>query len=279
MRATRLTLLTAITALAALSQPAQASTGWYLNTAGTGWSDASFVSSLNVAGAGFIQQKFSLAALGFNFTESGAYQVLNNTGSAPFGSHDLTVSYDVTGSVGLLGSGFSGGVINLYSDSVFDFGSTNGLYGANNGTHIASFTVVGGVVDPISRQAGLQANLVSGSLASGYFFDLAGNDLSGRDSLSLSLGVQSTVINPSGTHIVAEIACEQAGFTGAGCNGRPYRASFLNLGWSTVQDVGVATLNYSALTQQVTAVPEPTTALMMLTGLLGLAARQRFKKG
>jgi hypothetical protein len=29
----------------------------------------------------------------------------------------------------------------------------------------------------------------------------------------------------------------------------------------------------------VTAVPEPTTALMMLTGLLGLAARQRFKKG
>ena len=66
-------------------RPAQATSGWYLNTAGTGWSDASFVSSLNVAGAGFIQQKFSLAALGFNFTESGAYQVLNNTGSAPFG--------------------------------------------------------------------------------------------------------------------------------------------------------------------------------------------------
>ncbi|WP_323002168.1 PEP-CTERM sorting domain-containing protein [Denitromonas sp.] len=276
MPANRLSLLTALTALAALTPSAHASNGWYLNAAGTGWSDASFVSSLNVAGAGFIEQAFSLPALGLAFEEHGAYQIAQSSTSP---SHDLTVSYNVTGAVGLLGSGFTGGVIDLYSDAVFDFGSTNGFYGANNGTRIASFAVTGGQIDPISRLVGLQANLVSGSLASGYFFDVAGNDLSGRDGISLSLGVQSTIINPAGTHIVQELACEQAGFTGPGCNGRPYRPSFLNLAWSTVYDSGVATLNIPALTQPVTAVPEPTTALMMLTGLLGLAARQRFKKG
>jgi hypothetical protein len=275
MRAARLTILTAVTTLAALAQPAQATSGWYLNAAGTGWSDASFVSSLNVAGAGFIEQAFSWQALGFAFEEHGAYQIVG----APASNHDLTVSYNIAGEVGLLSNGFTGGVIDLYSDSVFDFGSTNGSYGANNGTHIASFAVTGGQIDPLTRLVGLQANLVGGSMASGYFFDVAGNDLSDRGGISLSMGVQSTIIDPTGTHIVSELACEQAGFTGAGCNGRPYRASFLNLGWSTVQDTGVATLNIPALSQPVTAVPEPTTALMMLTGLLGLAARQRFKKG
>lgn len=274
MHSVRLTLLTALTALVAVAAPTQAGSGWYLNAAGTGWSGASFVSSLNVAGAGFVEQALSWPALGIAFQEHGAYQVVGDTGS-----HELTVTYQVTGTIGLLGSGFSGGVIDLYSDSALDFGSTNGIYGADNGTRIASFTVVGGQIDPIGRRVGVQAQLTAGSMASGYFFDLAGNDLAGRDGLTLSLGVLSTIVDPAGTNIVPEIVCQQAGFTGAGCNGQAYRPSFLNLRYATVQDVGVATLDVPVLTQPVTAVPEPASALMMLAGLLGLAARQRFWKG
>lgn len=274
MRPARLTLPAVLTALALIAPPARASTGWYLNAAGTGWSGASFVSSLNVAGAGFVEQELSWAAMGIAFKEHGAYQVVGGTGS-----HELTVTYQVTGAVGLLGSGFSGGIIDLYSDSLKDFGSTQGIYGADNGTRIARFTVVGGQIDPIGRQVGVQAQLMAGSLASGYFFDLEGNDLAGRDTLTLSLGIHSTIIDPAGTHIVPEIVCQQAGFTGAGCNGQAYRPSFLNLRYATVQDVGIATLDVPALTRPVTPVPEPASALMMLTGLLGLAARQRFRKG
>ena len=212
-----------------------------------------------------------------DFEEHGAYQVFNDAGTAPFGSHDITVSYAVSGYVGLFGSDFSAGTIDIYADEIFDFGSTNAQFGANNGTRIASFAVDTGQIDVLNGQAFLQASVVSGSVVSGYFFDTNGLDLAGRD-FSFSLGVQNAVIDPSGTNVVAEIACEQAGFTGRGCNGRPYRASFLNLAYSTVQDVGVVSFNIpDGGLANVAAVPEPASALMMLSGLLGIGAWRRLR--
>ncbi|MCB1937917.1 MAG: VPLPA-CTERM sorting domain-containing protein [Rhodocyclaceae bacterium] len=270
----------AVAVFMAAAPAAQASSGWYLNPEGSGIDGASFVSSLNVGGYGFIEQSVSRTHwFALDFEEHGAYQVLDATGTAPFGSHDITVSYAVSGYVGLFGSDFTAGTIDIYSDAVFDFGSTNAQFGANNGTLIASFSVDSGQIDPLNGQAALQASVVGGSVASGYFFDINGVDLAGRDDFSFSLGVQNSVIDPSGTNVVGEIACEQAGFTGRGCNGRPYRASFLNLGYSTVQDVGVVSFNIpDSNLANVAVVPEPTSALMMLSGLLGIGAWRRFKK-
>lgn len=272
---------TAIVAICVVvAQPAAyAVSGWYFNPQGSGENDASFVSALNVGGFGFIEQSLSTTQfLAMDFIEHGAYQVRDAATGGPFGAHDITVSYDVAGYSGLFGSDFTNGTIDIYSDPAFDFGSTNATFGADNGTRIAQFEVVTGSINPLTRQAFLQADLVSGSMATGYFFDSNGVDAAGRAGISLSLGVQNAVINPRGTNIVSEIACEQAGFTGRGCNGRPYRPAFFDLAYSTVQDAGQVVLDIPTLgVPVISAVPEPTTALMMLSGLAGIGAWRRLR--
>lgn len=268
------------TCFMAMQPAAYAASGWYFNPQGSGAADASFVSALNVGGFGFIQQTLSTSQfLAMDFKEHGAYQVLDAAGSGPFGARDITVSYDVGGYLGLFGSDFTHGTIDIYSDPVFDFGSTDGTFGADNGTRIARFDVLTGSINPLTRQALVQADLVSGSMASGYFFDSNGVDISARDGVSLSLGVHNSVFDPSGTNVIPEIACEQAGFTGRGCNGRPYRPAFFDLAYSTVEDVGYVTLDIPMLgvPAVISAVPEPATALMMLTGLAGIGAWRRLR--
>ncbi|QID19616.1 PEP-CTERM sorting domain-containing protein [Nitrogeniibacter mangrovi] len=256
---------------------AHAMDSWYFNPAGTGFANATEFSGFNVGGYGFIDQSVSIQHLGFDFEEHGAYQIMMpSSGASPTAGFDITATYAVEGYVGLLGSGFTGGAISLYADPSFDFGSANGIFGADNGTLIAQFDVVGGAIDPLAGQASVAAQLVGASLASGYFFDAAGNDLAGVTGLGLTLGVQNQVIDPTGTRIVAELACEYGGFNGPGCNGAPYRPAFMDLAYSTVQDVGVATLTYNGGVP-VVAVPEPASAVMMLTGLLGLFAWRRFR--
>ena len=269
------------TCFASFQPAAHASVAWYFNPQGTGAADANLVSALNIGGFGFIEQSLSTTQfLAMDFKEHGAYQVRDAAGSAPFGANDITVSYDIGGYVGLFGNEFTHGTIDIYSDLAFDFGSTNGTFGANNGTRIAQFEVVTGGIDLFARQAFVQAALVSGSMLSGYFFDSNGADATGRTGISLTLGVQNAVIDPRGTNIVSEIACEQAGFTGRGCNGRPYRPAFFDLAYSTVHDVGQATLDIPTLglpAVAVTAVPEPSTGLLLAAGLAGLGTWRRLR--
>lgn len=259
----------------------QAASNWYFNPTGTGLAEASLVSSLNIGGFGFIEQSISSTHfLALDFDEHGAYQVLDASGSAPYSAHDITVSYHIGGYLGLFGSDFTHGTIDIYSDSTFDFGSTNGSFGADNGTLIAQFEVSTGGINPFSRQAFLQADLVSGSMATGYFFDSNGVDAAGRAGISFSLGVQNETIDPSGTHIVPEIACEQAGFDGPGCNGSQYQPAFFDIAYSTVHDTGVATLDIPTLDARlVSAVPEPASALLLLTGLAVIGAARHVRAG
>jgi len=266
--------LLASSVLAAAVAPAHALGGWFFNPLGTGFANAVEVSELTVGGFGFIEQSLSWDYLGIAFEEHGAYQVLMP--AVPAGM-EITATYAVDGHVGLLGNGFSGGTINLYADTAADFGTANGTFGADNGVLIASFTVVGGLVDPLGHQAALMGSAVDGTLAAGYFFDPYGTDLSTTLGVGLSLGVQSQVFDPDGTQVVAELACAYGGFTGPGCDGSAYQAALFDLAYATVQDVGTARLTYNSGVP-VVAVPEPASALMMLTGLLGIGVLRRFRR-
>ena len=109
-------------------------------------------------------------------------------------------------------------------------------FGADNGQLIAQFEIVSGSISLVPQHANLEASLVDGSMASGYFFDGYGNDLAGVTGIGLSLDVASQFIYTRDGNIVPELACEYAGFTGPGCNGSTYRPSFI-MAYATVQDV------------------------------------------
>lgn len=249
---------------------------WYFNPYGTGTDGLQIsVSQLGVSGNGFVEQTITtdpylpiLPAV--TFEEHGAYQVLGleDTGT------ELTVVYEIGGGVALTGSGISGGLVSLYADTTPDFGSENGMFGADNGTLIAQFSVDAGSLSLIPRGASLSASLVPGSMAAGYFLDPYGNDLVDLSGVTLNVSVMSTVIDPTGTHVISEIACGFAGFEGSGCNGEAFERSPFDFYYSAVQDVGVASLTYNE-GSPVSSVPEPASALMMLTGLLGIVAWRR----
>jgi len=65
------------------------------------------------------------------------------------------------------------------------------------------------------------AKAEAGSLDSGYFFRENGQDLSTESIMAFAFTNANTVANPDST-LVSEVACQYAGFTGAGCNGDAY---------------------------------------------------------
>jgi hypothetical protein len=263
--------------LVVAASQAHALSNWYFNPQGTGFADAIGVSELNLGGYGFIEQSFSgdfLQPLAFE--EHGAYELMPPAGVTTLPAADITVTYEMAGQAGLFGANFSSSLISIYSDSNFDFGSTNGTFGADNGQLIAQFEIVGGSVSLVPLRATLEASLVDGSMASGYFFDVYGNDLAGVTGLGLNLDVASQFIYTRDGNIVSELACDYAGFTGPGCNGSSYHPSFI-MAYATVQDAATATLTYNG-SAPIVAVPEPTSALMMLAGLLGIGAMRRFRR-
>lgn len=255
--AKRLSQLLCALTLGLSSQFAQATTEWQLNPAGNGLAGASWLSALDVGGVGYVQiLPSSTDPTAFNFIEHGAYQALQSDKSTPFGTQDLTITYTVIGSGSLLNPfalSFTSGSINLYADPNFDFASTAGSYGADNGSRIASFSVFGGGLNA-DGMVSLQASAIAGSLLAGYLFAADGSDLAMRDNVQMNLGVFNQQTTPDSL-LVAEVVCGMAGSTGAGCNGTP----FVNTPFAyTVKDGGYATIS---------TVPEPTTVSMLLAGL------------
>ena len=171
---------------------------------------------------------------------------------------------------------FTGGTIRMYQNPTNQYSSTDGIYGANLGNLIAEFSVLaggGGIVDASGDPTGngqvtVLAKAMPGQLAAGYFFNANGKDLSTDSIMSFAFTNANNIERPTST-LVSEVACQFAGFTGAGCNGSSYANA-------PGQYFFVSNNGQFKLAE----VPEPGSLALFGIAMLGagVAARKRAKK-
>lgn len=226
----KLTCAAAVALSMSTAAHADVLTDWVFNPIGGGYASGQTIGEyLDVNGNAFIQLTKTSDST-FSFTEHAVFnsvQADSNGQLFPvnFTGGNITATFEAFGTGDFSGSfKFGGGVIKLYSDPNNDYNTTNGIYGADNGNLIATFNVLaggGGDVDasgnPISNgQVTVYAKADEGQLAPGYFFRSNGKDLSEESILSFAFTNANGVSNLSNT-LVQEVACQFAGFTGAGC--------------------------------------------------------------
>jgi len=233
--------LTCAAALALSFNAAQAGVvlnDWVFNPNGGGYAAGQSVNEyLDFNGNAFIQ----LTPTGtgsFTFVEHAVFNIVQaDSNGALFPSKykggNISAVFQAQGTGKFDGSfTFTGGTIRMYQNPTDNqYGTTEGVYGANLGNLIAEFNVLaggGGLVDasgsPVKNgQVSVRAQADVGSLAEGYFFRGNGKDLSKESILSFAFTNANTVGKPGGVeNLVSEVACEFAGFGGAGCNGEAY---------------------------------------------------------
>jgi len=218
---------------------------WVFNPNGGGFEAGQQIGEyLDINGNSFIQLT-PTGARSFSFVEHAVFNIVQADGNGRlfpvnYAGGNITATFEGFGN-GTLGTGstngsfsFSGGTIRMYQNPTNNqYGSTNGVYGANLGNLIAEFNVLaggGGQVDasgsPIANgQVSVFAKAEAGDLAPGYFFRGNGDDLSMEDIMSFAFTNANPITNPGNTgteNLVSEVACQYAGFTGAGCNGSAY---------------------------------------------------------
>jgi hypothetical protein len=212
---------------------------WVLNPTGGGFAGGQTIHEyLDVNGSSFIQLSGTPGSSSFTFTEHSVFNIPQADGNFKlfplnYPGGNLTATFEATGT-GTLNSGFtfSGGTIKIYQNPTANqYGTTAGIYGANLGNLIGTFDVLaggGGRVDqfgnPISNgQVTVNAKANTGDLASGYWFRGNGDDLSMESVLAFAFTNANPLQNANGTpNLVSEVACQFAGYTGAGCDGTAY---------------------------------------------------------
>lgn len=250
---------------------AQFLNNWYIDLDGPGGPGGKVLVNeyLDLTG-NFFSDNTSTGGTGFDFNEWGVFQTLSHdgaggyTGSTAEGTATLTAS----------GSGNFGGnltfdsaTLKLYSDTAKDYGSTTGIFGADNGTNFATLHLISGTgsVDPSGVPNGqFTLSFSVDSLLSGYLFDSDMNDLSAYAGAipPLLFGFATTnasrVASPSAT-LVSELINQFAGVD-----------SFTNNG---IDDIVGSNNGQFRL-----AVPEPGVMFLLGGGLLGLGWVSRRRK-
>ncbi|MGX4641415.1 flocculation-associated PEP-CTERM protein PepA [Massilia sp. SYSU DXS3249] len=218
-------------------------TDWRFNPNGGGFDNAQVIGEyLDVNGNSFIQLTPS-GTNSFTFVEHAVFNILQADSNGQqfndrFEGGNITAMFEGFGN-GTFGTGsangsftFSGGTIRIFQNPTDgEYGSTEGIYGANLGTEIAMFDVLaggGGEVDasgsPIANgQVSVFARATS--MEPGYFFRSNGQDLSLESILAFAFTNANPIANPNSEatpNLVSEVACQYAGFTGAGCDGTAY---------------------------------------------------------
>ena len=258
----------AVTALAGVSS-AQASVIKF-NPSGTGFPGAIPASpGIDAHGSGFVTTGPDQSNPGnYVFSETGAYQLTQADRTSPIGTRDITLMYSVMGAVnpGTGALNFTGGSINVYSDSAFNFGSASSnpsvVFGANDGVLIASFLLSGGS-GQANGTARFNGNAIAGSIRSGYFFSSTGEDLSQTGNLQFAVDIENIVVSPTANEI-SEIICKTSAYPIPGCNGGNYANTPY---YFAVRDGGTVNLS--------TTVPEPGSMALAFAGLMGLGLSSR----
>jgi hypothetical protein len=255
---------------------------WVFNPAGGGFATGQKVNEyLDVNGNAFIQLN-PTGGTSFSFSEHAVFNISqadsnNKLFPVNYPGNNITATFEATGTGSFGGAfTFAGGTISLYRNSTFEYGSTAGFYGADQGDQIAQFNVMaggGGLVDasgsPTNNgQVSVFASAVVGGLDSGYFFRENGTDLSTEAVMAFAFTNANTVGHPTAT-LVDEVACQYAGFTGAGCNGTAYANAPSYFFVSSNGQLKLA------------EVPEPGSLALFGIAMLGagFAARKRASKG
>jgi len=264
---------------------------WRFNPNGGGFAAAQEIQEyLDVNGQSFIQ----LTPTGdrsFNFVEHAVFNIVQADSDGRlfplnYAGGNISALFEGFGN-GTRGTGttngsfsFTGGTISIYQNPTNNqYGTSAGIYGANLGNLIASFDVMaggGGEVDasgsPIANgQVSVFARADAGDLAPGYFFLPNGTDLSTQSILSFAFtNANPTTAEGLTPNLVSEVACQYAGFTGAGCNGTAYANAPGQ--YFFVSNNGQFKL--------ATEVPEPGSLALFGIAMLGagFASRKRAKK-
>lgn len=210
---------------------------WVFNPNGGGFEDGYKVKEyLDVNGNSFIQLNTTEGNPNFTFVEHAVFNVVQADSKGQlfplmYPGGNITATFEGFGT-GTLGQAFTftGGSIKIYQNPTNNqYATTNGIYGANLGNLIASFDVLvggGGEVDASGNPIGngnvtVYAKAGEGDLMPGYWFRGNGDDLSEESVLSFAFTNANPLAQPDST-LVSEVACQFAGFTGAGCNGSAY---------------------------------------------------------
>ena len=203
--------------------------GWHFNPSGGGFTGSQRINeSLDVNGNAFIELTRT-GATSFSFTEHAVFNIVQADSNGQlfpvnFPGGNISATFEAFGRGNFSGAfSFTSGTIRLFQNPTpGQYGSEAGIYGANLGNEIAEFNVLaggGGNVDasgsPVNNgQVSVNAQAVS--MDAGYFFRGDGVDLSLQDIIAFAFTNANTIGAPTAT-LVNEVACQYAGFTGAGC--------------------------------------------------------------
>jgi hypothetical protein len=210
---------------------------WVFNPNGGGYENGYKVKEyLDVNGNSFIQLNTTQGSPNFTFVEHAVFNIVQADSKGQlfpllYPGGNITATFEGHGT-GKLGQAFtfSGGSIKIYQNPTNgQYATTAGIYGANLGNLIAEFDVLaggGGQVDASGNPIGngnvtVYAKAKAGDLMPGYFFRGNGDDLSNESVLSFAFTNANPMQDPNST-LVSEVACQFAGFKGAGCNGSAY---------------------------------------------------------